>query len=539
MSVTSHRPGGLKRPKTTEGATSQYLKYYEKYYRGSFDDRNRLRDLAHAKIILLRKKAPKFYEEKLANLINQASHALLTCNVGLPEGVKKFHETHEKFLRILDELGRCQPSGQVEFQIELDRLMEHDRLIADHQRLREEVSKLEAREIDLDELSDSEDCLKTYTKKLDELDKKKKELKDCAVLLAKIEGEEFEEHVEFELLPRKGSVLERLNQEQIVFLEEQLKTLGENAKNKRTVIYDQKPFIEESIKKLQLNIREYSAQDLKVLVQDTYDSYLDFYRRLEDEKRSDWHEHMLQDKYLLPREGAILKSPDDITPEMEALLKESEAKRNRAINDLRAKLGSEEISTEEEERLMKEAGSDYVSSDDDDEEDVESREVRELINKKKEIFARVKEEPRDDYDTYHLGEEDIGGQEEKSSDEIEEFDQQVKQSNGESGYAGDSTNNEYSEQDDQEFDPNAQALKNLANILDSDDEEPIISVRDNISQNSCLLSKGTKTISSLSSREQRSVETKGKLEEDEDDNMCLGLVAPKDKIECIELSDDE
>lgn len=65
-------------PRTIEGATKRYLTHYENNFVGSASDMFRLRNLARNFIYKLRKVAPKFYEEKLPQLVNQAASTLLT-----------------------------------------------------------------------------------------------------------------------------------------------------------------------------------------------------------------------------------------------------------------------------------------------------------------------------------------------------------------------------------------------------------------------------------------------------------------------------
>lgn len=536
QSGTNQDSRGVKRklPDTTEGATDRYLKNYAKYYKGETDEKKRLLDLTHAKIVLLRKKAPKFYEEKLTTLINQASSALLACNTLTDEGVAKFHETNKNFLRIIDELGRNQPSGRVDFQIELDRIRELDRLYEDQKRLSKLVHEFEAEEFSMDDLSSDEDY--SYAQKMQAYDEAKDQLYQNSLKIVKIEGENIEEDLEFELLPRESSLLARLEPDQIGVLEKKLKELAEPAKNKRRAIYEKRPYIKEVIVSLRLDKREFDERNIETLVQDTYDAYLDFYRDIAEQRRSEWHDEMLNDEALCPKEGIILKDPDDITPEMRAKMEESKAKRQKGINDLYAKYESRAKTKEDEHRLLTGAGEDDIEDDYDDRERDRNEEILNIINQKEGIYARVKEEPRDDYRQVQPSnclEESLDDEEEYFEDEEE-----IVQSNGDS----DCRTNGHDEDESEIENPKPDAddpISRLEELLgggdDDDDDEPVDSsqVQSYPSQENCKLGNGTQTISESSpDGTQNDLTTRLK---ESDETEILGIICPKDKIELVEI----
>lgn len=148
------RVGGL--PKTIEEATRRYIHYYRQNYRGPAHDEYRLANMTRAFIQILRKRAPKFYDEKLPTFVNQACSTLLLNDTTTDSGRNKFHQQHAMFLVMLQDFKRSQPSGEVNFHSELTRLQEKSDLMRKQTTLQKRLEELEAYELSTDDIGEEE-----------------------------------------------------------------------------------------------------------------------------------------------------------------------------------------------------------------------------------------------------------------------------------------------------------------------------------------------------------------------------------------------
>lgn len=387
-------------PRTIEEAARRYIHHYESNYRGPAKEMTRLSGYAEAKIFRLRKKAPKFFEEKLPILVNQAASALLACDAKTPTGVKKFNETHGNFLRILDELTRSQPPGEVNFQAERERAQERDRLLNRQITLRTEIEKLEATEFDGNEIGEDDDEESECAKVFQLLDKKKAELRKVSLLIATMEGQNVNEEVTFKLKVPERSYLSKLDESQINNLEEQIKEFLQVHKN-RLDFYVDKSIIDNMLAKLNLGDR-FNKEEMRQLSKDALDAYRQFYRELDKEWREEYFNHLCTNKTLMPKEGVILKGPEDVPDHIKQELDRNDLcykrKLDEHLEEFTQRVGPDELVPEVGEAVDKDI-------DDDDDEDSDeftanddTTQVLNEIKAKSHIFVRVKEEPRDDYD---------------------------------------------------------------------------------------------------------------------------------------------
>jgi len=373
-------------PKTIEGATNRYLSTYEKRFQGPVEEMRRLKMYAEARILKLRKKAPNFYEEKLPTLVNQAASTLLSCETDSTAGKIKFNDTHRHFLLVLDELAKSQPAGDVDFQKERERAKEREELKKRHLYLRERIERLEAIEFTNDDIGEDDDASSYYMKTISEIDRLKLEMKDVVVAIAVMEGEKLDEGLKFELKVRRGSVLERLGESKLKHLEEQITQFLTEHKHKRRAIYFDKSIIAEMIEKLNIDTSKFTKQELLDIQKDALDAYKDFHRDRENERREEYFESLLKNKYLRPKEGIILESPDDVPEDVKARLEQSEIRSKRRLDEFM-------------EEFLKRPGADEENAADLIEDGQESDDdILVSINENCTKYARIKEEPRDDYD---------------------------------------------------------------------------------------------------------------------------------------------
>lgn len=373
-------------PKTIEEATRRYLYHYENGYNGSAAELYRLKGYTIAFIHQLRKVAPKFYEEKLPTLLNQAASTLLTFNTNTEEGTHKFHETHAHFLKILQELQKSQPAGEVNFHDERIRMQERYKLFNRQLELRRRIDELEATEFDNDDIGGEDEETK-YTKTMKELDALKAEAKRVSLEVAFIEGELIEEEAKFELRVTKNSVLSRLTPEQLKHLESQMLEFYKEKNKQRTAIYVDKSIVDGMIEKLNIDQNLFTKEELRELSKNALDAYKSYYREIDLERRTQYFDELLRNKHLLPKEGKIFSSPDDVPEEVKQKLDENDKKYKRKIEDL-----FEEFSKRP---CVEESQADSIE---DDEVVDDTPKILEAIKQRGIQFARVKEEPRDDFD---------------------------------------------------------------------------------------------------------------------------------------------
>lgn len=384
-------------PKSIEAATGRYLHHYETNFKGPKVEMKRLKMVAEASIFHLRRKAPNFYEHNLHNLVNQAASALLACDTETAQGSIKFHETHRNFLKVLDELKKTQPDGEISFQDEVERVVEKDTLLKKHLALRRRIDELEAEEIDCDEMG-SESADAKYNALFNELDNKKMELKKISKLIAKLEGVDVDVSEEFKLLIFEGSTLERLSTTQRKSLESQIREYLKQNKNKKKSMYVDKSIIDGMIAKL--NITHLTQVELNDLAKDALDAYKQHYRDIENEIRNEFYDCLLKNTHLTPKEGLILASPEDIPDDVKNRLDQSDRRLKRKLDEC-----IEEFARRQPEMIDENASADAIEDEDDSSND--GVEFEKIIEDHKHLFKRVKEEPRDDYDNEAPSDEEV------------------------------------------------------------------------------------------------------------------------------------
>lgn len=357
-------------------------------------EQRRLSDACESKIIRLRKKAPKFYEEKLATLVNQAANELLMTDNRNYNGQMAFNRIHASFLIVLDELAKSQPQGELNFQKERERCQERDRLLKQQIELRTQIEKLEAFELDTDEVGDNENE-NDYAKVFEQLDHLKSELTRVSHVIATMEGHRVEEEVEKVKLkiPERG-ILSQLSKEEIAKLEDHITEFLKENQNKKTALYVEKTIIDGMLDRLKLSERFQPVQ-LNQLSKEVLDSYRSHFREKDREERENWHASLVASKSLLPKEGRILSGPDDVPDDVKRKLDDFDC-------DFRVNLQVEL----EKWAQRKESDAPEESVEDEDDEGgmavpsvrakLDARKFKDLDNTET-IFARTKEEPRDDY----------------------------------------------------------------------------------------------------------------------------------------------
>lgn len=379
-------------PKHTEGAKLRFFRIYSTLFKGEAEERVRLLNIADTKINTLVRKAPRFDEQNLPLLINQVASLLLTYDVNTQSGQEAFHKTHRRFLQILDELINSQPAGEINFDTEVKRIEEKERLLIEKKRLNKLVDSLEASEVNVDDIPYDDGDL-PYQKMLDALEENRKALCKVSIMLAALEGERFDENkIEFELLVKKGQVLEKLEESQISYIQEQiLEFLKDNQKRKKAA----KPFDIEVIKAILAKIDteqfNLSKEDKAELPKEILSSFRRYFRELDIERRNDFFDSLCRNKSLRPKEGIILESPNDVPNDVRERLEASEVKYKRELDAL-----DEEFSKKP--YLELEVGEAMSDEEKEEGEEVEN-EFNEVISKIKQdpLYQRVKEEqPSDD-----------------------------------------------------------------------------------------------------------------------------------------------
>lgn len=385
-------------PKTVGGAFIRYVKIYNSQFRGSPSDRRRLLDRADQKIMSLSRVAPKFYEERLPLLINQVASLLLTFDVKTSEGQENFHKTHQRFIKILIELSSSQPSGEINFDVEMQRILEREKLVEEQRKLRIEIDRLKALEFSsLDLGVEDDERISRVTKQLEQNTKR---LLQVCMLIAKMEGEEIEsKKIEFELVVSKNTILSELDEEVVLQFEkiilDSLREQSQNNPNSIRSWYDVEfttPIrikLEEHASKLNMN-----SDNQSELVREILAAYSSYFKRTDQKRREVYLEELCKNKSLRPKDGLDLRDPDDIPPEVKRRLEESERESRAQLNRLE----------EACEKMFQEKPTDAEDlSDEDVVENLQPNletiiETRKTIDTNPNLYARVKEEPRDDYD---------------------------------------------------------------------------------------------------------------------------------------------
>lgn len=534
-------PGGAgpSLPTTIEGATQRYLITYEDNFRGPVAERCRLKDLAEAKIHALRKKAPSFFENKLPQIVNQAGSSLLNHDTSTDAGNKAFNVTHSDFLRVLDELKKSQPAGDTSFQSERDRHILKEDLQKQHLKIRDRIADLEAQELDVEELGcdgDTDSDLgaeevaalreaasrreeSRYQKIFVELDELKHKLRQVATRIAFMEGESLEDEVEFELKVAPRTMLERLDKNQLKKLEAQICQFLAEKKSRRE--FPQKAVVERWLALAGVSQITFKQQEFNDLTKDTSDAIRTFFRERENERRNEYFESLINNKKLLPKEGIILSSPDDIPDSVRVQLELSEKRSKRKLDEY-CEQYSKMVCEEDK-------GCDDLEADQ-SEDEVDNDLRRELVT-----FKRVKEEPRDDCEPDNgsgdevILEEGIANDIESTlghnrnnttaiagAQQVQILNSNSQEKNKESDISDyddaiEGPSNGYDPYDPYNIykTPNPQQLsKNLNSLLDEQLNAPLYHMNDE------------------------------EEEEDDDDELeCLGVVEPKDKCPTIDLTE--
>jgi hypothetical protein len=381
-------------PRTIEEATRRYLHHYTKNFVGPYHELLRLKGLTQAFILKLRKVAPKFYDEKLPQFVNQACSTLLTYDTSTREGSNEFNKCHCAFLKILEDFRQSQPAGEISFSNERLRLIERKKLTDRYLDLKAKIEKLEAAEIDSEELGEDE-FENAYDKLFRDLDMYKAELKRVSIEIAYIDGYQVEEEPNFELKIPPRSILNCLTKEQLDNLEKQMFELIKANKNKRTAMYVDKSIIDSMIEKLNIDPTQFKKEQLKDLTKDALDAYKSYFRDIDCKNREKFYDELVTRPSLLPREGIIIKNPDDVPEDVRIKLEQNNRQCKREIEDL--------LETYSKRPCADDHTGDTLEPSDDEEDD--TLKIIETVRLKGIKFERVKEEPRDDCEEIVSGDE--------------------------------------------------------------------------------------------------------------------------------------
>lgn len=464
-------------PRTIEEATRRYLFHYERLYRGGAHDLYRLRNMTRAFIYQLRKVAPRFYEERLPAFVNQACSTLLLLDTSTEQGAKKFHWTHGMFLKILDEFKKSQPTGEVKFEAERKRLEEKIKLLEKQISLQKRKEELEAFELSTADMGEEEEN-NEYMRVLREVDEVDTEMRRVNIEIAIIEGINIEQEPHFELKVKPRSILSRLTPEQLNNLERQMFEFVKENNNKRRANMDIS-VIEAMIEKLRIDPELFKKEELRHISKDALDAYKEYFRTAEMMRRESSLDELLNSKHLTPREGEIIKDPDDIPEEMKRKLEKHSRMGFNQTEDLITTFGMKPCSEDHIGELVDDSG---------DEEDEKAR-IIESIKKKGIDCGRVKEEPRDDC---------VAG--ELSSDEeicVESDVAKALVEGGVSTYASDKENRDYEDYEEDMMDHEEEQDEFIDNGHSQFNEEG----------------------------------------DDDEEIECLGTVEPSDKIKTVDLPD--
>lgn len=371
--------GHSRLPTTIEAATERYLNHYESCYVGSASDMFRLRELAREFILKLRKIAPNFYETKLPQLINQAGSTLLMFNTSDEEQLKRFHETHAYLLLILQDLRNSQPAGEVSFQTEKQRYEERAALIKRQDALAKAIDELEAEDFDLDEVGEDDGSSNRVFDKLEVL---KKEQRAVNMTLAILEGLDMEEKPDFKLVVKENSTLSRLEESQLDKLEQLMSEYCKPAPS-----YPDEEGMNTMLSDLDLDESLYPQEVLVKMRKEILDLLRLYYREKDQAYRNRFHEELLENEVLRPREGIIIEDPNDLPEELERQLSKNFSLFQRETEKI-----YQEFCDRQDVGEATGAEVDECEEGDDREDHLET-----TIKSRSSRYARVIETPRDDY----------------------------------------------------------------------------------------------------------------------------------------------
>lgn len=359
----------------------------------------RLKNVCEASIYFLRKLAPKFYSTKLPALIHEVGDRLLMCDITTEEGQFRLKRTHDTFLAILSELRESQPMGKCTYDGELNRIRRQRLLLERVQNLEQEISDLRAKDFDYDQIGDDVQDDNDYAQTMANLELKVHELRRLYLELGFIKGDEFEEDIPFKLTVRPGSQLSRLTAAQLETIEFKLAELYR--------IHDKRKFLDKDIfdnlvERVIDDPTVYRKVDIQDMTVEAYSAFQKF-RRDQDQKLNEhYHLELLANEKLLPIEGDILPTPDDIPDTVKYQLDQNDGLSLRNLD----RIYSDYSAVPDAEASAWEEVSESEVSDD----------MEQLLNTIKTAgkqFARVKEEPVSDEEF----EEDLLGELQDTADE--------------------------------------------------------------------------------------------------------------------------
>lgn len=360
---------------------------------------------AEAKAYHLRKKQPNFYKHKLSKLINEACDVLIeigeksTSQEKATIGKEIYNKVHKDLMQILDDLVESVPRLDISFEKERDRLLVREELCKRRVELEEQIYKLKASEIDLDDLpeyKDDDELATSYEKTFVEIDKLERQLHDVSVHIAALEDKPIEEEVEFCLIVPPNSILNKLTQEQLSRLEQLMFKFASSQKNAKEI---NKTIIDGMLDVLDIDKSSFSKEELNILARDALDAYTQYFRMLADQRRHDFYDDLINNKTLEPKEGLILKDENDVSEEIRNKLDSIDREFKRKIEDCFENFAQ-----------RKELEDNYEEVEDDYDPIKETRDLLRTVKESNPIFAqsRVKEEPVDEYEIeLEVGEDSI------------------------------------------------------------------------------------------------------------------------------------
>lgn len=369
--------------------------HYTKNFVGPAHELIRLKSITTAFINQIRKNAPKFYEERLPQFVNQACSTLLTYETSTHKGSNDFHKCHSTFLCILKSFKQSQPAGEISFQEERTYFEEKTKLKQEYLTLRARIEELEAAELDYDELGedDTEDD-NVYDSIFNELDRLKADLKRVSVEIAHMDGFQIEEEPTFELRVPPRSIMNSLTKEQLKKLEQQMFDLVKANKNERTAMYVDKSIIDSMIEKLDIDLTKFKKEQIKDITKDALDAYKSYFREIDSKNREVFYNDLLTRPSLAPKEGLIISGPDDVPEEIRTKLDTNNQQCKREIEEILESYSKRPCAT------------DHIGDAiDDAEPENDMAKIIESVRAKGVRYERVKEEPRDDCEEYSSGEE--------------------------------------------------------------------------------------------------------------------------------------
>lgn len=479
-------------PKTAEEATRRYIHVYRELFIGNAAEMIRLEKMTQAFIYRLRKICPRFYETKLPSIINQACSTLLLYDTNKKQDADEFHKSHAIFLSILDEFKKSQPQGDVDFSQEKRRYTEKKRLVTKMIQLKKELEKIDSEDIDCTDIGDEEFIDSAYAKIMNQRDKIQGELKNVAIEIALLEGQDLKPKIYFKLKIPARSILNRLKKEEIEDLEEQMSEFC-NQQTDRTAMYFDIGVIDGMFDKLAIAPDRFQKEQIKAMKKDALDAYRAYFREIERAERYLHYDEMLHSKQLMPKTGVIF-DPEDLPEELKKQMDEQDAIGERELDQLVDCYG-DKICNE------KEVGDELADLSGDETVEAKKVQVMERLKQKGIAVDRVKEEPRDDCDIekYLMSEEyDV---DEETADALVDG-KVVAICNGKTEYS--------QEEDDPVLDSKPRKFAKF-----EQDEYP--------------------EYGDESEEHYEEQEEVANGEESDDDIECLGTVEPEDKIKVFQL----